>query len=211
MNTKLNKQTLTIIGVLLFIATIVVGYFIFVHPASDTNTIGTVKTVTDDVYGVSFTFPEGEEAFTLVEPPENQAGIQKSYIMLPTKAYNDYKNSESISEAPAGMTVFILTLAEDGTTENATTAERADRMTRLKDWAMRFDGLTQYSKKKAEPEEIEIDGLKALRYQADGLYQQTIYLTTYKKNVYMLVSQYNEESDITKTAFDAFLASVRFD
>jgi hypothetical protein len=205
MNTKLNKQTLTIIGVVLLIATVIVGYLVFVKPPSD-------GTITDKTYGISFSFPEGEDAFTVVEPPANQAGIQKSFVMLPTKAYNEYKDSEDIREAPAGMTLFILTLEEEGgNTENATSADRADRMTRLKDWAMRFDGLTQYSKKKAEPEEVDIDGLKALKYQADGLYQQTIYLATYKNNVYMFVSQYNEESDITRTAFDAFLASVSFD
>lgn len=211
MNTKLNKKTLTIIGALLLLATLVVGYLVFFHGGSDSEVKGTVRTITDDTYGISFKVPEGEEAFTVVEPPVNQAGIQKSYVMLPTKAYNEYKDSENISEAPAGMNVFILTLEEEGNTENATTAERADRMTRLKDWAVRFDGLTQYSQKKAEPEEVEIDGLKTLKYQADGLYQQTIYLATYKNNVYMFVSQYNEESDITKTAFDALLASVSFD
>ncbi len=210
MNTKLNKQTLIIIGAILLIVTVVVGYQLYKSYSPDGTPAGVAKTITDDAYGVSFTVSEGEDAFTVVEPPANQAGIQKSYIMLPTKAYNEYKNSESISEAPASMNVFILTLEEEGNTENATTAERADRVTRLKDWAMRFDGLTQYSKKKAEPEEVEIDGLKALKYQADGLYQQTIYIATYKNNVYMFVSQYNEESDITKTAFDALLASVSF-
>ncbi len=211
MNTKLNKQTLTIIAGVLLIATAIVGYLVFIYPSSNGVTTGTPRTVTDETYGVAFTFPEGEDAFTIVEPPANQAGIQKSYVILPTKAYNEYKNSESISEAPAGMNVFILTLEEDGNTENATSAPRADRMTRLKDWAMRFDGLTQYSKKKAEPEEVEIDGLKALKYQADGLYQQTIYLATYKNNVYMFVSQYNEDTDTTKTAFEDLLASVSFD
>ena len=211
MHTKLSKQSLIIIGVVLLIITAVVGYQLFKSYAPEGAPEGVLKTITDETYGISFSVPEGEEAFTIVEPPANQAGIQKSYVMLPTKAYNEYKNSENISEAPAGMNVFILTLEEERNTENATTAERADRMTRLKDWAMRFDGLTQYSQKKAEPEEVEIDGLKTLTYQVDGLYQQTIYLATYKNNVYMFVSQYNEESDMTKTAFDALLQSVSFE
>lgn len=211
MNTKLNKQTLIIIGVVLAIITVVVGYQLYKSYTPDTMSEGALKTIENETYGISFSFNEGEDAFTVVEPPENQAGIQKAYILLPTKAYNDYKDSEIISEAPASMNVFILTLEEVGNTENATSTERADRMTRLKDWAMRFDGLTQYSKKKAEPEEVEIDGLKTLKYQADGLYRQTIYLATYKNNVYMFVSQYNEESDVTRTAFDALLTSVSFD
>ena len=209
MNTKLNKQALIVIGAILFIATILVGYQLVVHEEQQT-TLGTTKTVNDETYGLSFSFDEGEEAFTLVEPPVNQAGIQKSYIMLLTKAYADYQQSDNVAEAPAGMNVFILTLEEEGNTENATTAEQADRMTRLKDWAMRFDGLTQYSKKKAEPEEVEIDGLKALKYQTEGLYQQTIYLATYKNNVYMFIGQYTEQSDITYTAFEKLLTTISF-
>ena len=209
MNTKLNKQALIVIGAILFIATILVGYQLVVHEEQQT-TLGTTKTVNDETYGLSFSFDEGEEAFTLVEPPVNQAGIQKSYIMLLTKAYADYQQSDNVAEAPAGMNVFILTLEEEGNTENATTAEQSDRMTRLKHWAMRFDGLTQYSKKKAEPEEVEIDGLKALKYQTEGLYQQTIYLATYKNNVYMFIGQYTEQSDITYTAFEKLLTTISF-
>lgn len=210
MNTKLNKQKLIIIGAALVIVTAVVGYLLYKSYTPNTVDEGTLKMIEDKTYGITFSFNEGENDFTVVEPPENQAGIQKSYILLPTKAYNEYKESESISDAPASMNVFILTLQEEGNTENASSAERVDRMTRLKDWAVRFDGLTQYSKKKAEPEEVEIDGLKALKYQTDGLYKQNIYLTTYKNNVYMFVSQYNEESDVTRTAFDALLTSVSF-
>jgi hypothetical protein len=211
MNTKLNKQQIIGIGVFLLVASAIVAYQLYKNHTASTEVAGTVRMVENETYGISFSFQEGENAFTLIEPPENQAGIQKSYVLLPTKAYTEYKDSEDIREAPAGMNVFVLTLEEEGNTENATTAQRADRMTRLKDWAVRFDGLTQYSQKKAEPEQVEIDGLKALKYQTDGLYQQTIYLATYKNNVYMFVSQYNEESDVTNTAFDELLSSVAFD
>ncbi len=207
---KANNKTLLIIGVILAILTIGVGYQLYTKKTEAPTTTGATQVVENKALAISFSYNGGEDAFTLVEPPENQAGIQKAYVLMPTAAYNDYKNSEDAREAPAGMSIFILKLDEGGNTENATTAERADRMTRLKDWAVRFDGLTQYSQKKAEPEEVEIDGLKALKYQADGLYQQTIYLATYKNNVYMFVSQYNEQSDITYTSFDALLGSVSF-
>ncbi|MEK7462562.1 MAG: hypothetical protein AAB618_03235 [Patescibacteria group bacterium] len=207
MNTKLNKQTLTIIGAVLLVATLVVGYQLYIN-RKDGAQSGVEKLVTNKAYGISFSYREGEDAFTLVEPPENQAGIHKSYIILPTKAYNEYKESEDAREAPAGLNVFILTLEEE---ELATTSDKADRMTRLKEWAVKHDGLTQFSQKKAEPEEVEIDSLKALRYQADGLYQQTIYLATYKNKVYVFVGQYNETSDLTYSAFDTLLATVSFD
>ena len=206
-----NNKTLFIIGVVLIILTVGVGYQLYGKKEQSGPTGEGVQKVWNEPYAISFSYEGGDDAFTLIEPPENQAGILKSYILMPTAAYNEYKNSEDAREAPASMNVFILKLDEVGNTENGTTTERADRMTRLKDWAVRFDGLTQYSQKKAEPEEVEIDGLKALKYQADGLYQQTIYLATYKSYVYMFVSQYNEQSDVTYTAFEGLLNSVSFD
>lgn len=210
MDKKLSKQTLVIIGAALLIATVVVGYMVFVNPSPNESTSGSVKNITNDKYGISFAFQQGEDAFTLVEPPENQAGINKSYIILPTKAYNEYKNSDDVREAPAGMTVFIRELKEEDGIIEAASTDPSDRAARLKEWALKNDGLTQYSQKKAEPEEVEIDSVKALKYQADGLYQQTIYLATYKNNVYMFVNQYNEESDMNQTSFETFLSSISF-
>ena len=109
MNTKLNKQTLITIGAILALATAIVGYQVYTKLAAHNDLPGTAKIITNDTYGVSFTYLEGEEAFSLIEPPEYQAGINKSYVILPTKAYEDYKNSEDALEAPAGINIFILT------------------------------------------------------------------------------------------------------
>ena len=86
-----------------------------------------------------------------------------------------------------------------------------DRVTRLQNWAIDNDILTSFTKAKATPDIIELDGTKALHYQADGLYQQDIYLVSYKNRAYMFVGQYDAPSDITKTAFDELIGTVTFE
>lgn len=211
---KTQKKTLGIVAAILVAATALLAYQLYQHRDTDSTTATEgMRTVTNEAFGFSFAFKEGPNDFTLVEPPEGQAGIEKAYILMPTKAYTEYKESTEAREAPAGINVFVMTFETEATEEfdTASTAERTDRMTRLKAWATERDNLTQFSQAKAEPEVIEIDGLKALKYETDGLYQQTTYLATYKNRVYMFVSQYNEKSDVTATAFDALLQSVSFD
>ena len=57
---------------------------------------------------------------------------------------------------------------------------------------------------------VEIDGIKALHYQADGLYQQDVYLVSYKDRVYMFVGQYNDMTEVTYTSFQELIKSISF-
>lgn len=215
---RTNKKVIIILALLL-VATILAGYQVYKHRNDIGEITGTTRIVANEEYGISFSFAEGQDAFTLVEPPENQVGIRKAYVLMPTKSYEDYKNSETATDAPPAVSIFLLNINDIGELSSttpvikdttATDTQQADRMTRLKDWAVKNNGLTQFNQAKAEPELVEIDGLKALKYETDGLYQQTVYLATYKENVYMLVSQYNEKSDATATAFESILQSVSF-
>jgi hypothetical protein len=207
----LQKNTLYYAAGILFIATLIFGFlFLQKRAEAPTTAAGTERMVTDETYGISFRFKEGPDAFTLVEPPEGQAGIQKAYVLLPTGDFNTYKESEDAREAPAGMQLFIFAEEPETDDETASGTERLDRMTRLKNWAVERDSLTQFTKASTEPEVVEIDGLKALKYKADGLYQQTVYLASYKNRIYMFVSQYNDPTDSTALEFEPLIESISF-
>ncbi len=207
----LQKNTLYYAAGILLIATLIFG-FLFLQKRAEAPTLATgpLKTVTNEDFGLSFSFPEGPDEFTLIEPPEGQAGIQKAYVLMPTSEFNAYKESEEAREAPAGIQLFIIAEEPEPETETASGTERLDRMTRLKNWATERDSLTQFTRAKAEPEVVEIDGLKAYKYSADGLYQQTIYLASYKNRIYMFVSQYNDPADITAVQFEPIIQSISF-
>jgi hypothetical protein len=170
------------------------------------------QTVENDDLGLLFSYAGGPDGFTLVEPPAEQKGILKAYLLLPTKAYEEYKTREVPGEAPAGMNVFVFTLDEGNATntEAVGTSTRPDRMTRLKEWATTNTTVTSFTQAKSEPETVEIDGLKMLKYKADGLYQQEVYLGSYQNKAFMFVGQYNEETDMTFTQFQAFMQTVSF-
>ena len=212
-----KKNSIIAIVVLVVITAVAVYQIVQKRQSNQAEDAASTQKVADKDFGLSFSYKGGEDGFTLVEPPANQVGILKAYLLLPSKAYEEYKTKEIAGEAPAGMNIFVFTMDEnkatttDSAVDSASTTTRVDRLARLKEWAITNTTITSYTSAKAAPETVEIDGLKMLRYQADGLYQQDIYLGSYKNRAYMFVGQYNEESDQTFTAFQELMSTVSFD
>ena len=213
----MNKKTSLIIAAVLLLVTAVVVYqMVQTKNTNEAADAALQKEVNNDDLGLAFSYKSGPDGFTLVEPPAEQKGILKAYLLLPTKAYEEYKTREVPGEAPAGMNVFVFTHEEEPaepiavTTDGASTTPPADRMTRLQEWATTNTTITSFTSAKAAPETVEVDGLKMLKYKADGLYQQEIYLASYKNQIYMFVGQYNEETDMTYTEFQNLMGTVSF-
>jgi hypothetical protein len=204
-----NKKVLITIGVVIAIILAFVGYRQFAGAPTVQDLAANQQTVTNEEFGISFAYPGGEEGLALVQPPATDI-IKKSYILMPIDEYADFQKSTEAREAPASISVLVFML-EDEAAPAGTSTERESRIARLQNWAMDNDALTSFSLAKATPDIIEIDGVKALHYQADGLYQQDIYLASYKGRVYMFAAQYNEQSDLTFAAFPNLISSVSFD
>ena len=131
----------------------------------------------------------------------------KSYLLMPTKEFEAYKSRTDVGEAPANISLFVFTL---DTSANASTTGES-RISQLQTWATDNSSFTSIKLAKNTPDVVEIDGVKALHYKADGLYQQDIYLAAYRGYVYMFVSQYDAETDMTYTAFQELLQTVTFE
>lgn len=216
----MNKQHLAVI-LLALIALVGFGaYYYSSHKTGDEAAIAAGETVTNKDLDLTFKYPGGENGFELLQPNGSEKGILKSYLLIPKADYQSYKTTEGATEAPAGMNVFILALPDNDATSSmsttpatttSTSTPRVSRLTELQDWANKNGTFTSINRAKAAPETVEIDGVKALHYQADGLYQQDIYLVSYKGRAYMFVGQYNDMKDITYTSFQELIKSVSFD
>lgn len=162
------------------------------------------QTVVREDLEFAFTYPSGEGALSLVEPPVSQeTGLMQAYLLFPTDAYIDFQQSEEPREAPASISVFVFEMG-------STTDKESGRITRLQNWASDRASLTSYNLALNTPDILELDGVKAIHYQADGLYPQEVYLASYGGRVYMFVGQYLEAGDYLDTTFDQVIASVTF-
>jgi hypothetical protein len=205
-----NKKILIFIGIVVIGILAYFGYQQYRTMQADKMVPTATEILKNEEFGISFAYPVGDNGLIMIEPPASDNGVKKAYLLMTDSDYTEYTGATEPREAPESISVLVLML-EDATSTTATIAERESRITRLQNWAMDNKTLTSYHLAKATPDIIEIDGLKTLHYKADGLYQQDIYLTSYKGRVYMFTAQYNEETDLTYTAFQEIMKTVLFD
>lgn len=212
----MNKRNIVLIGLLVLLVAGFGAYRFYEAKHAAPGVLVAGETVKNSDLDLEFKYPGGDDGFVLLEPDGTQQGILKSYLMLPKAEYESYKVVEGPSEAPAGMNIFIFTLEDKDEASStpaaaaATSTPRESRITELQTWATDNSGFTSINLAKNTPEVVEIDGIKALHYQADGLYQQDVYLVSYKNRVYMFVGQYNEMTDVTYTSFQELIKSISF-
>jgi hypothetical protein len=191
---------------------VAVAYLWFkAHPSSDTTVPQSKETVLADEFGFSFSYPVGDNGLTLIEPPIEGNPFKKAYILMPDQDYEAFKLITGGTETPASVSVFVYEFEDDETATGTDAIEKPNRITRLQNWAKDNAQVTSFNLAKGTPDIIEIDSVKALHYKADGLYQQDIYLASYRGFIYMFTAQYNAETDITFQAFQEIIASVSFD
>ena len=132
-----KKNSIIAIVVLVVITAVAVYQIVQKRQSNQAEDAASTQKVADKDFGLSFSYKGGEDGFTLVEPPANQVGILKAYLLLPSKAYEEYKTKEIAGEAPAGMNIFVFTMDEnkatttDSAVDSASTTTRVDRLARL--------------------------------------------------------------------------------
>jgi hypothetical protein len=170
----MSKKTLTIIIV---VALIVAGYFLVYDPTPRERVIETA-TVANVDYGLNFEYAAGADGYELIASATQDNALQ-SYVLIEKAALATFQ-AEGGETAPPTISVFVFQLPEEEDSE-----ESPGRVTRLQNWAQANAGLTSFTDIYGTPKITEIDGVKALEYLTDGVYQQTIYLASYRGFVYM--------------------------
>jgi hypothetical protein len=209
-----KKIKLIILGILAVVV-VIVGVMI-VRPWLQNRTVAvtTNETILRPELNISFSFPSGEEAYTYIEPPLDKAtttgGPIAAFIMMRTQAYMEFQSAEYARETPPSMSLFVFNKPEESATSVASGTPDVDRTTRLRDWTVAHDSLTSYSLAKGVPEEVDIDGVKALHYQTDGLYLQEVYVAFNRGKYYLIVGQYDGEADPQRTVFQELVKSITF-
>mgnify|MGYP001175858646 CR=1 FL=1 len=199
------KKSYLIFGAIAAVVLAVVFIFV-VKPAMEDRTVATTAVMTIDRQDldVAFTYPSGEDAYTLIEPPVpagEDSPIQGVFLMMPTPQYIDYQNDKG--STPPSVSLFVLPQPEDDGGEGG-------RITRLQRWAESNSQFSSYAAITSEPEVVEVDGVKALRYFTAGTYNQEVYLVQYSGRIYVFTGQYEEEEDSIRGMFVNFMQEVTF-
>lgn len=194
--------TVTIVGLVLYVQ--------IIKPKLENRMIDTVvpATITSQTFPLEFTYPSGTSAYTLIEPPvptTTSSGLQKVYLIIDNQSYLDFQADKKMKTPP---TVSILIFQKPESTEKDKEMKRSEL---LKVWAEQHPQYTSFDQKTVEPEIVELDGVGALHYLADGVYQQEIYVAAYDHNTYVFTGQFEDEASDIHNMFAEMMQSVIFD
>lgn len=185
-------------------ALVILGYFAFFFSGGMVERATEPALVDNDQYAIGFNYLAGEEGYELIQS-NTQDDFLQSYVLVDKAELAEYQENQE-ETAPPTISVFIFQLPEEESTE-----EGSGRITRLQNWAQANAGITSFDQIYGTPEIVEIDGVKGLEYFTDGLYQQTIFLVSYRGYVYMFVGQFDRPTDLIKQDFEALMETVRFE
>ncbi len=204
------KKIYIIASIILLLTVGFIVYSKVIKVYLDDRTISAVvpTTIENQTLDFAFTYPSGEAGYTVIEPPVSTTtsdGIQKIYLILNTAEYITFQSTTTGGKAPPLISVFVVTLPEI-----SDDAETPSRVTILRNWAEQTPRLSSFASRTNEPEEVEIDGVKALRYRTEGSYKQEVYLAYHHGRAYIFTGQFTEDTDTIRTTFTDLISSLAF-
>lgn len=205
----MNKSTRTgvlVIALIIFIAA--AAYYLFTTTTNDKNDTGVaeghhLERVENEEVAFGFGYESGPQGLALFEPEVSGEPLKAAYILMPVEDYVLVHNNQA-EESPATISMFVFTKPEQ--------PEGSDlsRLEEVRQWADENQELTSIDQAQAEPEIVDIDGVKALKYTTAGTFNQEIYVASYNKNIYLLVGQYENESDKIKQDYERVISEIVF-
>lgn len=199
----MNKKILIIVA----IAAIIGAYFLAQSwVVNNAERVLEDRLVENDEYSLSFNYYGGEDGYALAGPASD-GDVLQSYVLIQQDSFVEFQQGES-NITPPTMSIFVFELPD---VEEVEGEDRPGRITRLQNWAVNNQGLTSFDRIYGTPDIIEIDGVKAIQFDTDGGYQQSVYLASYRGYIYMFVGQYERPTDTLRKDFQSLIDSVRFE
>ena len=203
------KKTYVFAGIAVF-ALIVAGAFIaneqVVQPILNDRTVDDVVgyQIESPEYDFAFKYPSGLEGYTLIESPiaTTSESLKKAYLMFQYDEYIEYQNNQT--QTPPAVSVFVFALPDKAETATSSRSER------LLQWMNENPQYTSYDRRNGEPEEVEIDGVSALKYSTEGIYGQDFHIASYSGNVYVFAGQYENTEDENIAMYTNLISSITF-
>jgi hypothetical protein len=203
----MNKKILIFIA---GVAILLVGIFLYKGNFLGVGTDIEKKTVYEvnrpDIY-FSFKYNEDGEVYNLSQTNADVSvmdGFMRAGFVLTNKEEFEEAKNRKGGEGPKSISVFVFENTASSTVDGET------REIKLRNWALLNDPMTGFNRKLAEPELLALDGVDALHYIADGLYQSDTYLVSYHGLVYLFIGQFDSKEDEIYKDFEKLMSSMTF-
>jgi hypothetical protein len=174
-------------------------WFILARSSMQTDTqMSGVTTITNDLFGVTFTYPKEPNEYTIIETARtvaDQSTFRYRYTLMEATQYLELANAPDGREAPPSINIEIY-----DNVGAQTASEWADTMSLVSNWELR----------RSDAVDVSVGAKSGIMYKIDGLYPATIYVVTSGEYVYVLTGAYLAPEDQIVKDFTAMVNSITF-
>lgn len=205
-----NFKIIAAVGIILVLVAAL--YFLILAPKANFEASNALELVDRPEMGLEFSYLAGPDALSLFEPEGLNKPVLSAFIIMPSSDFLKVRSQEEI-DTPPSISIFVFDNPERAQVKIealGSTTENLSRTDKLRLWGEKNEGFTGISSATSDIEEVEIDGLKGIKYSNEASYKQDIYLFSYQEKMYLFAGQYEKDGDKIKQYFTDILNSVSF-
>jgi hypothetical protein len=204
----MNKKIAIVIGVLILLGGSFWLYQNYAKKAPVEVPLTEVMVTREEV-NLAFTYLIGTAGYSLSEASREASStnsLLKGFVLTPTKMTETPVGSES----ELTISIFVIEEADETGSTTATTTIKLAKIDELKALASQYKNISGFDRLVGEVELVDLDGVDAIHYKADGLYMHDTYFANVFGNIYLIVGQYIEEGDKIHQDFKQLVNTVTF-
>lgn len=148
--------------------------------------------------GVAFSYrknPDGYVIETLPRTERDETNFVGGYSLTDIKAYEELQRSTVAREGPPTISILVFK-NQQGKTARA--------------WVEENTSVTNFALRRGEVSLTALDGVDALRYEADGLYISDNVVVSNNQFMYFITGTYAGSDSLIREDFEPFLNSIEF-
>lgn len=208
-----KQQKIKIVLILGLVALVCVAlYSLVLQPKATFEASNAVEKMDRPEIGLEFSYLAGPDALSLFEPASLTDPVLSAFIIMPSSEFLKVRSQEA-QDTPPSISIFVFDNPERDQVKLEAAASSTEELTysdKLRLWAEKNEGFTGITEADGDIEEVEVDGLKGIKYKNEALYKQEIYLFSYQYKIYMFAGQYENDGDDMQEYFNDILDSVFF-
>lgn len=190
-----NSKILLAVGIGIIALVIIIYAVAKVNNKSDDGQNAQLTTFSNNDLGIQFSYPTGPDGYVLGQATStNLTSEPLSSLIL-------FRTEDVVNQPPAGG---------EGPPVIGFMVFRNQQNQEPQNWAASNTRYSNISLKIGDISETSINGQRAIRYRADGLYASENIVSTYKDKAYIMTGQYIDEDSDIRRDFEEIIKTVRF-
>lgn len=147
--------------------------------------------------GVAFSYRKNPDGYVIEMLPqrEDDANFIRGYSLTDIYAYEELQRSNVGRDGPPTISIRVF---------------RNTKKQTARAWVEENTMVTNFSLRRGDVSLTAIDGVDALRYEADGLYISDNIVVSNNQFMYSITGTYAEENSLIREDFEPFLNSIEF-